>query len=240
MAAPVQAHAAPYGSGTYGAGPYGIGQDGPTPQPNPGGGSSGSSSGNNQSSGCSESSPTNPPDLFQIDAKNNQARIYFAPAGSNISSYYLSFGLGNLDEGYGAPLNIDARGAAYYDVTYLKPNTTYTFKVRGANGCAAGPWSDSLRARTTGTSRTIAKFYPKKQAATSITNTVAGLPGYISNKVTAPFKKSSISTKSNPSQQPAPQPQKVTVPVSQTKTTQAQTQAPKQSFFDKIKSFFGF
>lgn len=243
LSLPLQSFAAPYGEGVYGAGLYGVGQVAPTSQPNPGGGSSGSSGGGGggQSSGCSEASPTNPPDLFQIDAKNTQARIYFAPAGSNISSYYLSFGLGNLDEGYGAPLNIDARGAAYYDVTYLKPNTTYTFKIRGANGCAAGPWSNSLRARTTGSAKTVAKFYPQKQAASSLKNTVSGIPQYITNKVSAPFKKTPTTptTQSAPQQTAPQQPKQISVPV-QSAPKPVTPPQPKQSLFDKVKSFFGF
>lgn len=224
------AAAAPYGEGNYGDGVYGAGTN-PTSAPNTDSGSSGGGSSNPSPAGCSNASPTQSPNLFQIDAKNTTVRLYFSPAGSSISSYYLSFGQGNLDEGFGAPLAIDSRGVASYDVTFLKPNTTYTFKIRGANGCAAGPWSESMRIKTTNSAKSSVKYYPTTQARPSVVGTIAGLPGYIKTKVTTPAQPIA-SNKTQPKAQVASQkPQNA---------QNAPKPASQPTFFQKILNFFGF
>lgn len=234
-------YASNYGEGSYGSGLYGKG--GPAPTSNPGNSGSNNSNGgggngnNDTAQSCTDHAPTASPDLFQADAKNNTVKLYFSPAGSNISSYYLSFGLGNLDEGHGAPLSIDSRGVASYDVTYLSPNTTYTFKVRGANGCTAGPWSKTMRVKTTNSAKSIIKYYPQKQAASSIRNTIAGLQKYVSAKI-APQEKLQVT----PTIQKAVQKQQQGAPRSQPikQTAQQSSLPPQPSLFEKVLNFFGF
>lgn len=161
-----------YGSGIYGGGAYNTGQ--PTPTPANAVQAVSNTVSNAASSvrlaisswTCTAQAPRSAPDLFEIDIKGTQAIIYFAPAARPYTNYYVSFGDGLESEGYGAGFQLSqTTGALKYDVYYLKPNMNYTFKVRAGNDCKAGPWSSTMTIKTGGkTSKTLAKFYPKKQA----------------------------------------------------------------------------
>ncbi|HUQ85061.1 MAG TPA: fibronectin type III domain-containing protein [Candidatus Limnocylindrales bacterium] len=158
--------AAPYGSCGYGSYLF-NGQCVPS-------NSSGSSSNSNSSTqgsttgtpGCSAQAPGSAPNLFQINTVGTNAILYFAPSQHPYTNYYVSFGDGTKDEGYGASFALSqTTGALKYDVYKLKPNTRYTFKVRAGNGCMAGPWSSTLAVKTgANKSKYINKYYPFKQA----------------------------------------------------------------------------
>lgn len=228
---PVSFSASQYDDGDYGVGLYGKESIAPTSTPNSSE-SSGSSGGGDSS--CTNAPPSKAPDLFQIDAKNDTAKLYFAPSGSNISSYYLSFGLGNFDEGFGAPLNIDSRGVGAYDVTYLRPNTTYTFKIRSGNRCATGPWSKSMRIKTANSVKSLIKYYPETQAKTSVIGTLYGLPAYVGSKVAKSPNPQVVQPNTI---QPTKKPSSSSIVPSPVKRIEVKKYEP--SFFQKIFKFFG-
>jgi hypothetical protein len=99
--------------------------------------------------GCTDLPPSSAPQLYQIDAKNNKATLYFSPAGNPVSYYYVAYGYKGQEELFVVKFaNKYKGGAISYSVNHLLPNTTYYFKVRGGNMCKVGPWSNSLSAKT--------------------------------------------------------------------------------------------
>lgn len=241
------AQAATYGSGTYGGGNYNAGIIAIITNTVSSAISSVASSVSSAIANwtCSDQAPTSAPNLYEIDTKGSQATLYFAPAGHPYTNYYVSFGLGNQDEGNGGSFGLSqTTGALKYDVFYLKPYTTYTFKVRAGNGCKAGPWSADLTARSGAlNSRIIAKYYPQRQASYTIAaaNTRSGgMRGWITSKVSSFFPKTPITGQGagKKSVQAAPQVQSQpqSAPVQQPAAPQPQKQP---SVWTKIKTFFG-
>ncbi|OGL53884.1 hypothetical protein A3K55_01720 [Candidatus Shapirobacteria bacterium RBG_13_44_7] len=111
-----------------------------------------SSATNNNSSNdapiCSDQPPINPPQLFQINRKGNQALLYFAPSRNPVSYYYVAYGFKEGDERFGTWFAYEnSSGVVSHTINCLSPGTTYYFKVRAGNGCMPGPWSNWLGAR---------------------------------------------------------------------------------------------
>lgn len=156
------AFAAPYGQCAYGSYLF----NGQCHKSNPPSTSSNSPGGSTGTPGCSAQAPASAPHLFQINTVGTSAILYFAPSQHPYTNYYVSFGDGTKDEGYGAGFELSqTTGALKYDVYKLKPNTRYTFKVRAGNGCMAGPWSSTLAVKTgPKNSKRVNKYYPFKQA----------------------------------------------------------------------------
>ena len=99
---------------------------------------------------CGNAAPTTPPDLFQLRSNGNSVTLYFAPDSGQNSGYYVSYGLGNNAEGFGAQFEYsNSGGAVAYTVNDLFPGTWY-FKVRGQNGCMPGNWSGVLSLKVNG------------------------------------------------------------------------------------------
>jgi len=98
---------------------------------------------------CGDWPPTNAPNLFQIDTTKNSATLYFTPVNDYLSYYYVAYGYKEGDERFGVqfPAGL-SKGVVNYTIGALAPQNTYYFKVRGGNGCAAGPWSNWLEAKT--------------------------------------------------------------------------------------------
>ncbi len=162
---PLVAFADTYGSGNYGACDYGTGctstSVGSTIS------SAITSAGNTISAFfCSNQAPSSAPNLYEIDVTSTTATIYFSPAGRPYDNHYISYGQGNDSEGYGIDLSTSqSPGALFYKIQQLSPNTIYTFKVRGGNGCKPGPWSNRMTVQTRGRGVTaFVKFYPNHQA----------------------------------------------------------------------------
>jgi hypothetical protein len=160
---PTAALAANYGDGSYGGGTYGNGSTSISTTI-----SSTVSSVTNTIGAffCTSQAPASAPNLYEIDVKGDTAKLYFAPATGPYDKHFVSFGQGNNSEGNGAEFSTtNVKGALTYQVNKLAPNTYYTFKVRGGNGCKPGNWGSNLTIKTSGKNvKTIAKYYPKKQA----------------------------------------------------------------------------
>ena len=99
--------------------------------------------------GCEKPKPAGIPDLFQIDVNDSQATLFYTPVNDNNSNYYISFSEKSLTYEHGT-LTHQGRstGVLHFMVNYLKPNTTYYFRVRGENGCMPGEWSNEMKVIT--------------------------------------------------------------------------------------------
>lgn len=125
---------------------------------------------NSASSICTDIYAGNKPDLFEIITNGNSATLYFSPPFGQYSLFYIEYssradiwehGL-KIDQGY-------SNGALKHTVSGLKPNTTYYFRIRAGNGCAAGEWDKKMLAKTTSSSKITKRFY-KNMVATMIKN----------------------------------------------------------------------
>ncbi len=112
-------------------------------------GSSGSGSSTSQSATCGMPTPgTTPINLYSaLPTSGTSILLTFSSAADPYTHYALEYGTASGDYAYGA-LDIGPKGTRQYLVEGLSPNTTYYFRVRAGNGCAAGEWSNEISART--------------------------------------------------------------------------------------------
>ncbi|MCS7092374.1 MAG: fibronectin type III domain-containing protein [Patescibacteria group bacterium] len=96
---------------------------------------------------CKDTKPSQVPDLFQINTKDTTAKLHFTPV-TDSDYYYISFSEKESAEEHGALVKLSRQGVQSYEVYFLKPNTTYYFKVRSQNGCMPGNWSSIMKAKT--------------------------------------------------------------------------------------------
>jgi hypothetical protein len=95
---------------------------------------------------CTATAPTGVADLFQIDAKNTQATLFFAPAPGEVSNYFVSYGYSADDERFGVFTNQgSSTGVLSYTINDLPPNMTFYFKVRPFHECSPGNWSNEMK-----------------------------------------------------------------------------------------------
>lgn len=167
-----QVFASTYGECAYGASKYNN-NDCSTSSSS----SNSSGSSNNNSSGsstCGNTPPSSAPDLFQINTNNTTATLFLAPAGKPYNNYSFSFGTKPAADMYGGGFNQEnSSGVISFTINLLKPNTTYYFKINAGNGCAGGPSSSVVLAKTTGSSKSTAKYYKSK--ITAITSFVGSV-----------------------------------------------------------------
>ncbi len=122
---------------------------------------------------CNLNSPSSAPNLFQINVTDNTATLYFSPAGKPYSNYFVSFGNGKNNQGYGAIFNQESTdGVISFKVSDLKSNSIYTFKVRGGNGCATGEWSKDLTVKTSSSKNKMVSYYPQSVVYYVVDHTV--------------------------------------------------------------------
>jgi LysM repeat protein len=77
--------------------------------------------------------------------------LYFTQADNPVNKYVLEYGTKSDDYPYGVQdMGVNSGGQMTFLVKSLSPNTTYYFRVRGGNGCAAGSWSNEISAKTKG------------------------------------------------------------------------------------------
>jgi hypothetical protein len=150
-----------YGSGHYGTGSYNIGELTPTTAPTIAPTNSPSSSNNtitHSAPSCDNSVPSTPK-LFQIDIKNNSAKLFFTPL-TNTNKFFIGYSTKTNAEEHGVEASLAKEGVQNFTINALKPNTVYYFKVRGQNGCMPGSWSGIVKAKTSsiGVSRAISYY----------------------------------------------------------------------------------
>ncbi len=109
-----------------------------------------SASANQSAPICQDITPTNVPHLFQADTLGTSVTLYFTtiPGTTGYGIEYTNnpdfFHYGDLFD-YDGPAWIYER-----TIHQLHPQTTYYVRIRGVNGCTAGPWSNLLKVKTGG------------------------------------------------------------------------------------------
>lgn len=117
--------------------------------------SSSSSSSANPGVSCTSVS-SGGPNLYEIDPSSSSVTLYFIPI-SNADTYSISYGQKTSADTYSASLSdSDHSGAVKYAINSLDSNTTYYFKVRGANGCSSSSWSNVMASTTKSTNSNTA------------------------------------------------------------------------------------
>lgn len=138
--------------------------------------SSSNSSSNTSPAGppvCGNSQPS-APNLFQIDATNNSAKLDFTSLANN-SEYYISYATTPNAEEYGTDVNLADNGwIQNFTINALNPGTAYYFKVRGQNGCMPGAWSNIMKIITP--SSGTKSFYSDAPTPASLPVTGTGWP----------------------------------------------------------------
>ncbi len=98
---------------------------------------------------CTDPAPG--PKAPQIYAATSQSTssilLHFTEGDGPFDSYALQFGTKSGEYTYGAS-NIGGGGTKKYLVQLLSSNTVYYFRIRASNGCAIGPWSNEISAKT--------------------------------------------------------------------------------------------
>ena len=100
---------------------------------------------------CGEQAPgAKAPWLYGGVAQDSGAiLLYFTEADNPVSKYVLEYGIKSGDYSYNIlDLGVNSRGPMTFLVKSLAPDTTYYFRVRAENGCAAGPWSNEIPVKT--------------------------------------------------------------------------------------------
>ncbi len=111
--------------------------------------SSSSTSSSSPSNVCTDASPgAEPQSLYSaVPQGTDSIMLSFTEAADPIDHYALQFGTASNNYTYGQE-DIGKKGIKTYLVQSLSPNTTYYFRIRGGNGCATGPWSNEISAKT--------------------------------------------------------------------------------------------
>jgi hypothetical protein len=96
---------------------------------------------------CNQTAPNTAPDLYQVNLTGTKATLFFSPPADTFDSYTISYGFTSSADNYSVVYPQGrTEGAATYVISSLNANTSYYFKVRANNGCAAGPWSSVKQA----------------------------------------------------------------------------------------------
>lgn len=145
---PSVVNAQPYGEGSYGSGVYSEPTSTPasTPVQNTNSSFTNTTTIPNPPT-CTAIAPLLSPDLFQINRGANSVKLFFTPI-QGIIQYQIFYGQGTSDDQYAAivyqPITNGVISVIVNDLSYSK----YSFKIRAANACAAGPFSNSLQTDT--------------------------------------------------------------------------------------------
>lgn len=99
---------------------------------------------------CGDTKPSDTPRFKRIDAKPTQAKLYFTSVQDNNTYYYIAYGLRVGDLSFGTQFDQAASSGHWvkYTIHALSPGTTYSFAVRGGNGCKPGNWSSWVTVTT--------------------------------------------------------------------------------------------
>lgn len=102
---------------------------------------------------CASQAPSDAPNLYQVSMSSSSATLYFAQPTSTFDGYVISYGLSSSADAYSVSfMQGSIQGANKYVINDLFPKTNYYFKVRATNGCASGPWSQTVSTNVQGAS----------------------------------------------------------------------------------------
>jgi len=107
---------------------------------------------------CSDTPPSNNPDLFELRTVKGSVKLFYSPS-SSATAYAVLYGLKKGDERFGTIISTvnNNNGIQTADIYQLNPKLTYYFKVAAINGCTISPWSDWAPAKASKKS-TIYKY----------------------------------------------------------------------------------
>lgn len=110
---------------------------------------SSSSSGPASAPVCTDTIPTKQPRLYAASAiSTSEVTInFYVPESDAYDHFILEYGTSSGHYIYGVS-NIGNRDSSRYTVKSLQPATMYYFRIRSANGCAVGPASNEISAKT--------------------------------------------------------------------------------------------
>lgn len=123
---------------------------------------------------CTTQTPgTKAPTLYAaLPQSATSILLYFSQAGDPVDHYFLEYGTQPGDYKHGS-VNIGNRETRTFLVESLLPNTLYYFRIHSANGCADGPASNELSARSNSlVAINQLQFARSELIATPDTNTV--------------------------------------------------------------------
>jgi hypothetical protein len=138
-----------------------------------------SSSSGGSAPSCNDSQPASSPDLFQIDATDSTAKLFFTSL-SDTNEYYISYSTDPGAEANGADVTLGSNGGVQnFTVNLLNPGTTYYFKVRGQNGCMPGNWSNIMEMTTNKNGVSIVKSFYKNATPATLPVTGTSWPTFV-------------------------------------------------------------
>lgn len=106
---------------------------------------------------CNDQKPECKPDLFQVDAGANFAKLYINPCKENCSKAQILYGRTESADEYSVDLISPTKDGVFTStINSLDLNTKYFFKIRCVNGCSNGDASNVLSAQT---SDCVASYY---------------------------------------------------------------------------------
>lgn len=98
---------------------------------------------------CNDQKPECKPDLFQVDAGANFAKLYINPCKENCSKIQIRYGRTESADEYNVDLIAPTKDGVFTTtVNSLDPDTTYFFKIHCVNGCSNGDSGTVLSAQT--------------------------------------------------------------------------------------------
>lgn len=112
------------------------------------------STSNSSSSVCSDQSPgPKTPTIYgAIPQDGDSVLLYFTPADRPVSRYILEYGSRPGQYPYSVlDLGQNSSAQMTFLVKSLSPKTKYYFRLRAANGCSVGPWSNLISSTTKST-----------------------------------------------------------------------------------------
>lgn len=121
----------------------------PTPAPAPasgGGGGGGGDGSSTQAPTCNDPAAGGASTLLSATATGaNQVTLTWSKAADPVTHYVISYGLTPGNPLFGNP-NVGGKDTTSYTVKDLSGGTTYYFRVRAANGCNGGAYSNEIAA----------------------------------------------------------------------------------------------
>lgn len=98
---------------------------------------------------CNDQKPECKPDLFQVDAGANFAKLYINPCKENCSKVQILYGRTESADEYNVDLISPSKDGVFTTtINSLDLETKYFFKIRCINGCANGDTGTVLSAQT--------------------------------------------------------------------------------------------
>ena len=98
---------------------------------------------------CNDVKPECKPDLFQVDAGANFAKLYINPCKENCSKVQILYGRTEAADEYNIDLIAPTKDGVFTTtINSLDPDTKYFFKIRCINGCSSGDTGTVLSAQT--------------------------------------------------------------------------------------------